>query len=278
MTKQACVIGWPISHSRSPLIHRYWLRRYGIDGTYGIEAIRPENLVDFLRDLGGGRYVGCNITLPHKEMAFACVKIADEATQRLGAVNTVFRRDGVIWGTNTDGEGFLANVIAHLQNWTAKGKRAAILGAGGSARAITGALLDAGVDLVAVINRTEDRAHALSATFGTKVHPYGWTSLARVLGETDVLVNATSLGMKGQPALELSLDGLARNAVVADIVYIPLETPLISAARARGNPVVPGLGMLLHQAVRGFELWFGVRPDVTDELHALVAADIETAA
>jgi shikimate dehydrogenase len=277
MTLEACVIGWPISHSRSPLIHDYWLRRYGIDGTYGIEAVRPEDLREFLKDLGNGRYAGCNVTIPHKEAAFSQVKIADAATQRLGAVNTLFRHKGEIWGTNTDGEGFLANIAAHLPGWTAAGKRAVVLGAGGSARAIVMALIDAGAASVAVVNRTKDRAIGLRAAFGSVVQPVGWETLSSAFENADILINATPLGMTGQPALEVSLADLPRAAVVADIVYVPLENELIRAARARGHPVVSGLGMLLHQAVRGFELWFDVRPEVTGELEALVAADIGAA-
>jgi shikimate dehydrogenase len=277
MTIEVCVIGWPISHSRSPLIHGYWLRRYGIDGAYGIEAIPPEALGDFLRNLGCGRYAGCNITIPHKEAAFPHVLIADAATRRLGAINTVYRRNGATWGTNTDGEGFLANVASCLPGWHAAGRRAVLLGAGGAARAVAGALIDAGASSVAVVNRTESRATGLRESFGATVEAHSWTSLPVVLKRADILINATSLGMKGQPPLEIDLSSLPQAAVVADLVYVPLETALIRVARAAGNPVVPGLGMLLHQAVRGFELWFGSRPEVTVELQALVAADIEAA-
>lgn len=269
MTIEACVIGWPIAHSRSPLIHNYWLKQYGIDGAYGIEAVPPDQLKDFLRDLGG-RYAGCNVTLPHKEATFAQVRIADATTKRLGAVNTVFRRGGQIWGTNTDGEGFIASVAAHSPHWTVTGKRVVVLGAGGAARAIVAALVDAKAHSIAIVNRSSERARSLCEAFGPSIRVDDWQALR----QTDMLVNTTSLGMKGQPPLAIDLALLPKSAVVADIVYIPLETPLITAARARGNPVVPGLGMLLHQAVRGFELWFGVRPTVTDELYALVAADI----
>jgi shikimate dehydrogenase len=278
MTLAACVIGWPIAHSRSPLIHDYWLKQHGIDGTYGIEAVPPEALKNFLRDLGGGRYAGCNVTLPHKERAFAEVRIADATTQRLGAVNTLFRKHSEVWGTNTDGEGFLANVSAHLANWTAAGKSAVILGAGGAARAIVAALVDEGVRSITIVNRSKDRAQSLCTLFGPSIHVAEWQSLPAALRQADMLINTTSLGMKGQPPLPIDLAPLPRSAMVADIVYIPLETSLIETARRRGNPVVPGLGMLLHQAVRGFELWFGVRPKVTSELHALVAADIGRAA
>jgi shikimate dehydrogenase len=277
MTTRACVIGWPISHSRSPLIHGYWLKRYGIDGSYGIEAVKPENVASFLRDLGDGRYVGCNVTIPHKEAAFAAVRAADAATQRLGAVNTVFRRDGAILGTNTDGEGFVASVTAHIPAWNAAGKRAVVLGAGGAARAIVGALVDSGIESVTIVNRSEERARLLCQLFGGPLRACGWSGVETALQDVDILINTTSLGMKWQPPLDISLDALPRTAVVADIVYVPLETELIRTARVRGNPAVPGLGMLLNQAVRGFELWFGVRPEVTSELHDLITADIERA-
>lgn len=275
MTIEACVIGWPIGHSRSPLIHGYWLKRYSIDGAYGIEAVRPESLPDFLRDLGDGRYVGCNVTLPHKEAAFSQVRIADAATQKLGAVNTVFRNKSGIWGTNTDGQGFLESLATQLNGWNPAGQRALILGAGGAARAIVAALVDAGARSIRIANRTKARGLALREAFGGPLEVGDWDELDDAVRQADILINTTSLGMKGGSPLNVDLENLPREAVVADIVYIPLETPLIRWARERGNPVAPGLGMLLHQAVRGFELWFGLRPEVTNDLHALIAADIE---
>jgi shikimate dehydrogenase len=275
MIRKACVIGWPVSHSRSPLIHGYWLKRYGIDGTYERIAVPPAELAAFLNALADKGYVGCNVTLPHKEGAFRAVRIADEATLRLRVVNTVFRRDGELWGTTTDGEGFLANLTALVPNWRADNRTVVILGAGGAARAILGALLDAGSRRVLVVNRTLARAEELRHEFGSRVEPYDWRDVAKLLQDADLLVNTTSLGMTGQPPVELDLAHLPRASVVADIVYTPLETELLSRARGRGNIVVPGLGMLLHQAVRGFELWFGRRPEVTPELHDLVARDID---
>jgi shikimate dehydrogenase len=273
--RQACVVGWPVSHSRSPLIHRYWLGRYGIDGEYRREAVRPEDLAYFLGHLPERGYVGCNVTLPHKESAFRNVEIADEATQRLGVVNTVFVSGGRVWGTSTDGEGFLANLRASLATWSARGQRIVMLGAGGAARAIAGALLDEKCAELVVVNRSRNRAEDLCRHFAGPIRVAGWDDSAKELAAAALLVNATSLGMTGQPPLVIDLDGLPRHALVADIVYTPLETALIRSARARGQPVAPGLGMLLHQAVRGFELWFGVRPEVTPELHDLIARDIE---
>jgi shikimate dehydrogenase len=272
--RRACVIGWPVSHSRSPLIHGYWLKRYGIEGEYGREAVKPENVDSFIKALPQRGYIGCNVTLPHKEAAFRNVRLADEATARLGVVNTVFLKGGEAWGTSTDGEGFLANLAAASPLWSAQDKRVVLLGAGGSARAIVGALIDQRVSEIIVINRSRERAEHLRQQFGGPVHVSGWNEIGKELATADLLVNTTSLGMTGQPALDIDLSALPPNALVADIIYTPLETALIGRARALGNPVAPGLGMLLHQAVRGFELWFGMRPEVTPELHDLIAADI----
>ena len=275
MTRKACVIGWPISHSRSPLIHSYWLKRYGIDGAYERRAVPPDGLSNFLNTLTAQGYAGCNVTLPHKEGAFRSVRIADQATSRLGVVNTVFLRDGETWGTSTDGEGFLANLASHIPDWRPKGCTTIVLGAGGAARAIVGALLDAGSGRLVVANRTLARADELRRDFGPSVEPRDWSDLGNLVEAADLLVNTTSLGMAGQPSLTIDLSRLPKAAIVADIVYTPMETDLLTRARSRGNRVVPGLGMLLHQAVRGFELWFGRRPEVTTELHDLVAHDID---
>jgi shikimate dehydrogenase len=274
MTRKACVIGWPISHSRSPIIHGYWLKHYGIDGSYERIAVPPDELQDFLENLGANGFAGCNVTLPHKEGAFRMVRSADDATTRLGVVNTVFHRDHELWGTSTDGEGFLASLTAHVPDWRAENRSIVILGAGGAARAIIGALLDAGSRRLIVVNRTLARAAELQRDFGLRIEPRDWLDAKASLAEADLLVNTTSLGMTGQPPLTLDLERLPKSAIVADIVYTPLETDLLVRARTRGNVVVPGLGMLLHQAVRGFELWFGRRPEVTPELHDLVARDI----
>lgn len=275
MTRKACVIGWPISHSRSPIIHGYWLKRYGIAGTYERVPVKPEDLPGFFARLRDNGFVGCNVTLPHKEAAFRAVRTADEATRRLGVVNTVFERDGELCGTNTDGEGFLASLAGDLPGWQAKDKTVMILGAGGATRAIVGALIDRDAKRILIVNRTRARAEELKHDFGPRVEPKDWSEVARSLEDADLLVNTTSLGMTGQPPLTLDLETLPKTAVVTDVVYAPLETDLLKRARARGNPTVPGLGMLLHQAVRGFELWFGTRPEVTPELYDLVARDID---
>jgi shikimate dehydrogenase len=244
-------------------------------GSYDRIAVPPSELGAFLGALAEKGYAGCNVTLPHKEDAFRAVRIADDATSRLRVVNTVFHRDGELWGTSTDGEGFLANLSAHVPDWRAENSTVVVLGAGGAARAIVGALLDAGSRRLLVVNRTPARAEELQRDFGSCVAAHDWKDVGKLLQAADLLVNTTSLGMAGQPSLELDLSHLPRSSIVADIVYTPLDTDLLVRSRARGNIAVPGLGMLLHQAVRGFELWFGTRPEVTAELHDLVARDID---
>ncbi len=272
---RACVIGWPISHSRSPLIHGYWLKQHGIDGTYTRQPVEPGVLSRFIAELQAAGYAGCNVTLPHKEAVFDLVTPADEATERLGAVNTVFVQNGTVLGTNTDGEGFINSLRQGAPGLSLAGTRAVVLGAGGASLAVVNAILEQGVSEIAVANRTLGKAEELRRRFGSRIAPVAWSSAADELGECSLLVNTTSLGMKGQPELQLDLTRLPDQAVVTDIVYTPLRTRLLEAAAARGNPVVEGLGMLLHQAVRGFSLWFGVTPVVNGALHDLVARDID---
>lgn len=273
--KKACVIGWPISHSRSPLIHNYWLKQYGIEGTYTRLPVEPSDLKDFIAGLGDAGFAGCNVTLPHKEAVFAMVERADAQTEQLGAVNTVFLRGGRILGTNTDGEGFINSLKQTASGIGFANQRAVVLGAGGASLAVVNALLEQEVAQVAVANRTLGKAEQLRQRFGPRVLPVAWHEVADQLGECSLLVNTTSLGMKGQPQLQLDLSRLPTTSVVTDIVYTPLRTMLLEDAARRGNSVVEGLGMLLHQAVRGFSLWFGVTPQVTRELHDLVARDID---
>jgi shikimate dehydrogenase len=272
---KACVIGWPISHSRSPLIHGYWLKQHGIEGSYTRQPVEAQELASFMASLGPSGYSGCNVTIPHKEAVYNLVTPADDATGRLGAVNTVFLREGKVFGTNTDGEGFINSLKQTQPDITFSNERAVVLGAGGASLAIVNALLDQGASEVTVFNRTIERAEALRVRFGTRVKPAPWTFMADQLVDCNLLVNTTSLGMKGQPPLDLDLSRLPSKAIVTDIVYTPLLTDLLKAAAARGNPIVEGLGMLLHQAVRGFSLWFGVKPAVTPELYDIVARDID---
>lgn len=272
---KACVIGWPISHSRSPLIHGYWIKTHGLNATYTKLPVEPPHLAAFFQSLQSSGYNGCNVTIPHKEATFRLVDIADAGTGRLGAINTVFIREGRLMGTNTDGEGFLNSLTASVPNFSLANTKAVILGAGGAAASVTDVLLRRGVSEILIVNRSEERAVQLCRRFGKTVKPVPWDGGTLALAEAGMLVNTTSLGMSGQPNLNLDLSHLPSEAVVTDIVYSPLVTPLLKAARQRGNPTVEGLGMLLHQAVRGFELWFGVRPVVTQALHDFVARDID---
>jgi len=270
--RAACLIGWPAAHSRSPLIHHYWLRTLGIEGGYNIEAVPPEGFAEFVLHLSTHGFVGANVTIPHKERALALTR-PDQRARAVGAANTLWYENGELRSTNTDIEGFLNNLDACAPEWDNTGE-ALVLGAGGASRAVVFGLIERGVRCVHLANRTIERARALADQFGAQVHPVSWDEAADLLPRANLLVNTTSLGMHGQSALELDIGRLPSQAVVADLVYVPLVTPLLAAARARGLRTADGLGMLLHQAVRGFELWFGRRPEVTPELRALVEADL----
>lgn len=272
---RACVVGWPVEHSRSPLIHNYWLRQYGIDGAYERAAVEPGDLESFLRGLAGNGYVGCNVTVPHKEKAFALLDRPDAAASRLKAANTLWLEDGVLAGTNTDGYGFLASLDAQVPDWETRPGAAVILGAGGAARAVAAALAGRRPGPLRIVNRSRERAAALAAELKLEAEIVDWNARASALDGAALLVNTTSLGMVSSPPLDIELTELPVSASVCDIVYAPLETALLAAARARGNAVADGLGMLLHQAVPGFARWFGRTPEVTAELRDLIAADIE---
>ncbi|MCZ0736055.1 shikimate dehydrogenase [Phreatobacter sp. AB_2022a] len=272
--KRACIVGWPVKHSRSPMIHRYWLRRLGLAGDYVQEGVPPEDFARFLKSLGDRGYVGCNVTLPHKEAAFALLDEVDPAAAALGAANTIWLDDGRLCGSNSDVMGFLASLDADVPGWAEEAGHALVLGAGGAARGIVHGLISRGVAKITVANRSTERAEAIAAEFGPRVAAAALTSAPSLLPGIDLLINTTALGMAGQPPLDLALDGLKTSAIVADIVYVPLETPLIAVARARGHRVVGGLGMLLYQAIPGFSKWFGTTPVVTPELYELVAADV----
>jgi shikimate dehydrogenase len=270
----ACVIGWPVKHSRSPVIHRFWLREYGITGDYVIQPVDPEKIAGFFTGFVDGPFVGCNVTLPHKEAAFAAVDEVEPAGQAIGAVNTVWRDGRRLVATSTDGVGFLANLDEGAPGWDRPAGPAVILGAGGAARAVLWGLLGRGFAPVHVVNRTAGRAEALAERFGREVVPVRWESLPGTLREARIVVNSTSLGMDGQPALDIDLEPLREDCLVTDLVYVPLETGLLAAARARGLRTVDGLGMLLHQAVPGFAHWFGRTPKVTHELRLAVLSDM----
>jgi shikimate dehydrogenase len=270
--RAACLIGWPAAHSRSPLIHHHWLRTLDIPGGYSIESIPPEGFAEFVMNLSKHGYIGGNITIPHKERVLT-LTAPDQRARAVGAANTLWYDHGTLRSTNTDIEGFIDNLDHAAPEWD-NADDALVLGAGGAARAVVFGLLERGVKRVYLANRTKGRAQALADQFGSKVAPLDWGQIGAVLPRAGLLVNTTSLGMHGQPALHVDVGLLPAHATVADLVYVPLLTPLLADAQARGLRIADGLGMLLYQAVRGFELWFGHRPDVTDELRALVEADL----
>ena len=271
--KAACVIGWPVEHSRSPLIHDYWIRQLGLQAAYRREAVPPERFADFVTHLADHGYLGANVTVPHKETALALSE-PDALAQAVGAVNTLWLDDGVLRASNTDVEGFVASLDTGVPSWAQIVESAVVLGAGGAARAIVFGLLERGVGRIHVVNRSLDRATAMYRRFGDRVVPSHWERRNELLAGAGLLVNTTTLGMAGQPRLEIDLAPLAATAVVADIVYAPLVTPLLAAAQGRGLRTVDGLGMLLHQAAGAFARFFGVRPPVTQGLRTLVEADL----
>jgi shikimate dehydrogenase len=273
--RRACVIGWPVEHSRSPLIHRYWLKQYGLDGAYEKEAVKPEDLPAFLGGLAARGYAGANVTLPHKEAALRLAAVADEAARTIGAANTLWLDEaGRLNASNTDAYGFVTNLNAVAPGWNGGRRPVMVLGAGGAGRAVLHGLLAEGASRILLANRTAGRAQELADAFGPAVTVVDWRERDHALFGCGLLVNATSLGMTGKEALDLDLALLPSDATVADLVYSPLETRLLAAARGRDNRAVDGLGMLLHQAVPGFERWFGIRPAVTAELRAHVAASL----
>jgi len=269
--RRACVMGHPVAHSRSPMIHGYWLKTLGITGAYELKDLTPEEFPDFVTHLEKNGYVGGNVTVPHKEAAFRTVHGRDEAAEAVGAVNTLWLENGKLMGGNSDTHGFIANLDERAPGWKVPSCRAVVLGAGGAGRSAVYALKHRGVE-VDIVNRTVSRAQDLASRFGAKAH--GFDALPRLLREADLLVNCTSLGLAGKPPLEVDLGPLKPSAVVYDVVYVPLETGLLARARKRGQRTVDGLGMLLQQAGFGFRKWFGGSPQVTPELRRMVEADI----
>ncbi len=270
-TITAGVIGWPIEHSLSPRLHGYWLKEYGIDGSYDAHPVKPEGAEAFIRGLANDGFAGINVTVPHKETAYVCVDETDNFAKRVGAVNTiVVGADGKLTGSNTDGFGFLKSLGSGAPGWSPDQGPVTVIGAGGAARAIVAALLDAGVPSLRLVNRTHARAEDLAGEIGGRIEVVSWEKRMAALKDSGLLVNTTSLGMAGAPTLDLDLDNLPDNCVVTDIVYAPLITPLLAAAAERGNVTVDGLGMLLHQARPGFHQWFGVEPMVTAAQRAFV--------
>ena len=272
--KRAFVIGHPIKHSRSPLIHGTWIEAYGVDGSYEAIDVAPADLPAFVQRLRDGEFAGGNVTIPHKEEVCRLVTRLDPAAEQIGAVNTLWIEGGEVCAGNTDAEGFAANLDIRAPGWRKAGS-ALVLGAGGAARGVLFALKEAGIPAIRLVNRTRARAQELADRFGAPVSVYDWSGLDELAAASELVVNTSSLGMHGEGGVPFDIDRLPDKAIVADIVYVPLKTPLLAAAERRGLRVVDGLGMLLHQAVPGFERWFGRRPHVTEELRALVVADLE---
>ncbi len=269
---KAGVIGHPIRHSKSPIIHSYWIAQHGLDGSYEAIDIAPENLKKEVVRLIEEGFAGFNVTLPHKQAIFDLCDDVDDTARAIGAVNTVMIKNEKLYGTNTDAFGFIENIRQSLPAFDFTKGPAVVIGAGGAARAVVYGLLQAGVPTVAISNRTEDKARDIQEMKETKIAVFPWEARAKMLQGAHLVVNSTALGMTGKEALDISLDYLSPEAAVCDIVYAPLMTPLLQAAEARGNAIVTGIGMLLHQARPAFQQWFGVLPDVTDALERIVLA------
>jgi len=271
----AGVMGWPVAHSRSPAIHNHWIRHHGLNGSYVLLPVQPERLVDAVRGLRALGFAGCNLTIPHKVAAMPLMDRIDPLATRIGAINTiVVEPDGTLSGYNNDAYGFIQSLLDAQPDWRADAGPVTVLGAGGAARAILVALAERGAKEIRLCNRSLDKAQALAAEFGGPIRAYPWEQREEALEGAALLVNSTSLGMKGQDPLALSLDRLPRQALVCDVIYVPLETPLLAAARERGNATVNGLGMLLNQARPAFARWFGVTPEVTPELRRMIEATL----
>jgi shikimate dehydrogenase len=277
MPSRAFVIGDPVSHSRSPLIHTHWLKQYGIAGSYEAIHVKQDELSQFLASLISNGFAGGNVTIPHKEAVLALVPRHDSIAAAIGAANTIWVRNNTLQATNTDSFGFVQNLDQHAPGWD-QGRTALVIGAGGAARAIVHALLSRGFTRIRIANRTLVRAEELAANFGPKVSAHTFGELNMLARDADIAINTTSLGMKGMGEIPLDMASLRRDAIVTDIVYVPLITPFLAAAQGAKLKTVDGLGMLLHQARPGFEKWFGIMPDVTPDLRGLIIRDMETAA
>lgn len=271
----AGVMGWPIAHSRSPLIHNHWIHQYQLSGAYGLFPVRPEQLEPAIRGLAALGLAGCNITIPHKVAAMRYVDWVDPLAQQVGAVNTiVVQNNGELRGYNNDGFGYIQSIQEHAPDWQAKDQTVVMLGAGGAARAILVALMSAGASEIRLVNRTKEKADDLAQEFGPRIQTYDWAERNQAQAGAHLLINTTNQGMQGCLPLDIKLDDLPKTALVSDIVYTPLETPLLSTARSRGNRTINGLGMLIHQARPAFNAWFGVMPEVTTELHQKVISTL----
>jgi shikimate dehydrogenase len=271
----AGVIGWPVAHSRSPMLHGYWIKHYGLAGAYVLLPVAPERLAVALRGLPALGFAGCNVTIPHKVAAMHLVDRVDAFARRIGAINTiVVEDDGTLSGYNNDGFGYVRSLHDAQADWRADAGPVVVLGAGGAARAVVATLADAGAREIRLLNRTPQHAQDIAQAVGAVVHVLPWEQRNDALAGAALLVNTTSQGMSGQPPLDLSLAALPQHALVSDVIYVPLETPLLAAARARGNATVNGLGMLLNQARPAFKAWFGVMPEITAELRRDIEATL----
>jgi shikimate dehydrogenase len=271
----AGVMGWPVAHSRSPALHTHWIREHGLKGSYVLLPVAPDLLGDAVRGLRALGFAGCNITIPHKVAAMPFVDRIDPVAQRIGAINTiVVNKDGSLSGYNHDGFGYIQSLLQAQPSWRADTGPITVLGAGGAARAVLVALIDQGATEIRLCNRSLDKAQALADELGAPIRAVPWSQRHEALRGAALLVNTTSLGMKGQEPLDLALDPLPLTALVSDIIYVPMQTPLLAQAQARGNPVVNGLGMLLHQARPAFASWFGVMPEVTPALRTAIEATL----
>jgi shikimate dehydrogenase len=269
----AGVMGWPVAHSRSPIIHNHWIRTHGLQGAYGLFAVQPEKLEDAIRGLPALGLAGCNVTIPHKVNAMRLMDVVDPLARRMGAINTiVVTPEGALHGFNNDGYGYIQSLRDAKPDWQANAGPITVLGAGGAARAVVLSLVDQGATEIRLINRTRSKAQALADEFGSAIQVYDWSERVEALRDVALLVNTTNQGMHGQPELDIQLDTLPESALVSDAIYIPLETPLLKAARLRGNQTVNGLGMLLNQARPAFKAWFGVMPEITPALQQAIMA------
>jgi len=271
--RAACVMGWPVAHSRSPIIHGYWLKLHGLKGDYRREAVEPKDFPDFLNNLAARGYVGGNVTMPHKDMALKMSE-PDERARAVGAANTLWLDNGKLRSTNTDVEGFIGALDEAAPGWDQGITKAVIIGAGGAARAIAYGFVERKIPQIYVVNRTFAKAEGFRDRFGPSIIPTRWEDMGKALQGAEVVANATPLGMVGFEELPIDLSGVAKAAVVGDAIYAPLETGLLKKAKSLGLKTSDGLGMLLHQAGRGFQLWFGVRPKVTQELRAILEAEL----
>ena len=269
----AGVMGWPVSHSRSPVLHNHWIREHGLQGAYGLFPVQPDRLEDALRGLRALGLAGCNVTQPHKIDAMALMDSVDPLARRIGAINCiVVGEDGGLNGFNNDGFGYIQSLRDAEPGWRASDAPITVLGTGGAARAVVAGLIDEGATHIRLLNRTREKADALASEMGSAVVVHDWAERHEALADVALLVNTTNQGMHGQPELDLQLDRLPLSALVSDVIYIPLETPLLAAARARGNPTVNGVGMLLNQARPAFKAWFGVMPEITPALREAILA------